>query len=214
MRVLTLLATASLTAALAGADAVAAKPTAAEQAQATVVTVSLSEYGIKLSKSVIPTGAVTFRVVNNGKAKHAFRAAGRATPMLRPGQAARLTVEFTKPGTVTLVCTVSGHARRGMTRKLTVAAPAAQHTVVSVSMFEMGFKLTRTDVPRGTVEFRVLNDGKLPHDFRISGKGTPMLKAGERATVTVSFPTAGAFSFVCTVEGHAGAGMVGKLTVR
>ncbi|HUP31868.1 MAG TPA: cupredoxin domain-containing protein [Gaiellaceae bacterium] len=115
---------------------------------------------------------------------------------------------------MTLLCTVRGHGRKGMTRKLTVAAPAAQATVVTASMFEMGFKLSRTTVPPGTVEFRVVNDGKLPHDFRIGGKGTPVFAAGGRATLTVAFPKPGTFTFVCTVEGHAAAGMVGKLIVR
>jgi uncharacterized cupredoxin-like copper-binding protein len=93
------------------------------------------------------------------------------------------------------------------------AAPAAT-TVVNVSMYEMGFKLSKRIVPRGTVLFRVVNSGEVEHDFRITGKGTSMLDAGERATLKVVFKKRGKFSFLCTVEGHAVAGMIGKLTVR
>lgn len=205
---------AALVAALVDGGTGGAQPAASELTQATVVNVSLYEHGIKLSKRTVPTGTVVFRIVNSGKIKHAFRAGGRTTPLLRPGQRATLTVTFAKAGTVTLVCTVKGHARKGMARRLTVATPALQETAVDVSMFEMGFKLSRSEVPPGTVVFRVVNDGKVPHDFRISGKGTPMLGPGGRATLTVAFPQPGSFTFVCTVEGHAGAGMVGKLIVK
>lgn len=95
----------------------------------------------------------------------------------------------------------------------TPAGVAAESQVVTVSMYEMGFKLSASRVQTGTVTFRVVNDGKVVHDFRINGKGTPVLGPGEQATLTVDFPQPGTFSFVCTVEGHASAGMVGKLVV-
>ncbi|HSG12468.1 MAG TPA: cupredoxin domain-containing protein [Gaiellaceae bacterium] len=95
----------------------------------------------------------------------------------------------------------------------TPAGVAAESQVVTVSMYEMGFKLSASRVQTGTVTFRVVNDGKVVHDFRINGKGTPVLGPGEQATLTVDFPQPGTFSFVCTVEGHAAAGMVGKLVV-
>lgn len=95
-------------------------------------------------------------------------------------------------------------------RPTTATAP----TVVSVSMYEMGFKLSKRVVHPGVVVFRVVNDGAVEHDFRIRGQGTPMLGSGERATLRVRFPRRGTYRFVCTVEGHAAAGMVGKLIVR
>lgn len=94
-----------------------------------------------------------------------------------------------------------------------VATPSAKTTVVNVSMFEMGFKLSKRTVPRGTVVFRVANNGHAEHDFRITGKGSPVLQAGERATLRVVFKKRGKFTFICTVEGHALAGMIGKLSV-
>jgi nitrite reductase (NO-forming) len=96
----------------------------------------------------------------------------------------------------------------------------AKRTVVTVSMYDMGFKLNKSVVRPGTVVFRTVNDGAVDHDFRIkglgtpSGLGTPMLGSGERSTLTVRFPKVGRFAFVCTVPGHAAAGMKGKLTVK
>lgn len=199
---------------LVAVGAVAAQPATSAEAKATVVNVLLYDKGIKVSKRTAPTGTVVFRVVNKGKLKHGFRAGSRAIKLLRPGQRAKLVAQFPKAGVVSLKCTFRGHARKGMIGKLKIADPAPQRTVVDVSMFEMGFTLSKPAVVRGTVEFRVVNDGKLPHDFRITGKGTPVLPAGGRATVTVEFPQPGAYTFVCTVQGHAEAGMVGKLIVK
>lgn len=94
------------------------------------------------------------------------------------------------------------------------SASNVRTTVVRVSMYEMDFKLSKRVVRPGWVVFKVVNSGKLEHDFRLNGKGTPMLGAGERATLKVRFPKRGTFTFLCTVEGHAGAGMIGKLIVR
>lgn len=94
------------------------------------------------------------------------------------------------------------------------AAPQPQTTNVTVSMFEMGFKLSATVVPRGTVVFKVVNDGKVEHDFRIGSKGTEYLDSGESETLTVELLKPGKFTFLCTVSGHAGAGMIGTLTVK
>ena len=94
------------------------------------------------------------------------------------------------------------------------AAPKPQTTEVTVSMFEMGFKLSATVVPRGTVIFKVVNDGKVPHDFRIGGKGTEYLDSDQSETLTVGLAKPGQFTFLCTVSGHAGAGMIGTLTVK
>lgn len=100
---------------------------------------------------------------------------------------------------------------------LAMAGPTtteARRTVVTVSMYEMGFKLSRSVVRPGTVVFRTVNDGAVAHDFRIKGIGTPMLGSGGRATLTARFVRPGRYTFICTVPGHAAAGMKGKLTVK
>ena len=77
----------------------------------------------------------------------------------------------------------------------------------------MGFKLSVMTVPHGTVTFNVRNDGQVEHDFRIEGKGTAVLQPGESESLVVPLPKPGKFTFLCTISGHAGAGMIGVLAV-
>lgn len=48
----------------------------------------------------------------------------------------------------------------------------------------------------------------------LSGANSGIVAAGESKTFTFTAPPAGSYTFVCTVEGHAAAGMVGTLTVQ
>jgi nitrite reductase (NO-forming) len=93
------------------------------------------------------------------------------------------------------------------------ASVAKVTTKVTVSAAEFKFKLSRTSVPVGTVIFTVVNKGKIAHDFKINGKKTPLIKPGKKATLTVVFKKAGKFAYLCTVPGHAAAGMKGVLGV-
>jgi uncharacterized cupredoxin-like copper-binding protein len=100
-----------------------------------------------------------------------------------------------------------------------VAAPAlgarthAATTAVTVTATEFKFKLSKLSVPHGTVVFTVANKGKIPHDFKINGKKTSLIKPGKSAKLTVTFK-AGKFKYLCTVPGHAALGMKGTLTVK
>jgi uncharacterized cupredoxin-like copper-binding protein len=58
-----------------------------------------------------------------------------------------------------------------------------------------------------------VNRGKVRHDFRILGKKTKSLAAGTRQKLTVTFRRAGRYQYVCTLPGHAAAGMKGTFTV-
>jgi len=40
-----------------------------------------------------------------------------------------------------------------------------------------------------------------------------MIEPGQSATLSVKFATPGKYTFICTVEGHQEAGMIGVLTV-
>ena len=79
-----------------------------------------------------------------------------------------------------------------------------------------------------TVNFT--NEGALEHDWMLVDNGTDVnaltaedalsaeahsgvLPAGESKTFTFTAPAAGTYQIVCTVPGHAPAGMVGTLTV-
>ncbi len=78
---------------------------------------------------------------------------------------------------------------------------------------EFHFTLTKKTVPKGTVTFLVINKGNLPHDFKINGHKTKLLSPGQAQTLKVTFLKAGKYPYLCTVTGHAAAGMKGTLTV-
>jgi uncharacterized cupredoxin-like copper-binding protein len=101
---------------------------------------------------------------------------------------------------------------------LVVAAPIAARpsgataTTVTVTMKEFKFTLSKTRVPHGTVTFKLVNKGKLKHDFKISGKKSKLISPGKSGKLIVTLKK-GKLAYVCTVPGHAAAGMKGKLTV-
>src|SRR4051812_2311984 len=102
---------------------------------------------------------------------------------------------------------------------------AATITVTAGKPSEFGFKLSTKTVAHGAVTFSVTNGGAIPHTFKVcskatkiaanscAGKGTPMLSAGQKATLKVTFLKAGTYEYVCTVPGHAAGGMKGLLKV-
>jgi uncharacterized cupredoxin-like copper-binding protein len=85
---------------------------------------------------------------------------------------------------------------------------AVAATTVGVTGKEFSFTLTRKSAPHGTVTFRFTNKGKLKHDFKIAGKKTKLLSPGKSATLTVTLKK-GTYPYICTVPGHAAAGMKG-----
>jgi uncharacterized cupredoxin-like copper-binding protein len=77
------------------------------------------------------------------------------------------------------------------------------------------FKITvsKKTIAKGVTTFKVTNKGAISHDFKIAGKKTVMLKTGKAATLKATLK-AGKYAFLCTVPGHAAAGMKGTLTVK
>jgi uncharacterized cupredoxin-like copper-binding protein len=78
---------------------------------------------------------------------------------------------------------------------------------------EFRITLSKKTVPKGTVNFLVINKGALPHDFKINGHKTKLLTPGQAQTLKVTFLKTGKYPYLCTVTGHAAAGMKGILTV-
>ena len=78
---------------------------------------------------------------------------------------------------------------------------------------EFKFVLSKRRAPKGTVFFKVTNKGRLAHDFKINGKKTRLLQPGKSTTLKVVFSKAAKFRYLCTVPGHAAAGMKGTFTV-
>jgi len=82
--------------------------------------------------------------------------------------------------------------------------------------------------PSGSVTFKVTNKGALPHNFKIctspttstsaklitcNGTSTKLLKPGQSTSLTIIFKQRGKYEFLCTVAGHAAAGMKGLIGV-
>ena len=92
------------------------------------------------------------------------------------------------------------------------AANATTHITVAASEFK--FVFSKRSIPAvGTVIFTVVNKGKISHDFKIGGKKTKTLNPGQSATLSVKFTKKGHYAYVCTIPGHAGAGMKGTFSV-
>jgi uncharacterized cupredoxin-like copper-binding protein len=105
----------------------------------------------------------------------------------------------------------------------------AHATTVNVAVNKSNdfkFVLAKKSVPHGTLKFVFANNGQLPHDFKLctsnkggtanacAGKVTKIVSPGQKATLSVSVAKAGKYEYLCTVPGHAAAGMKGLLTVK
>jgi plastocyanin len=200
------------------------------------VTVTMTEFKFKLSKTKINVGTVIFTVVNRGKIAHNFKINGKVTRHLAPGQKVTLKVVFKKKGNYAYLCTLTGHAAAGMKGKLAVGVKPAPpvttttsgggggtkatctsptSTTVSVDEFEYGFTLSSTSVPCGTLTFNQSNSGSMTHNFNIEGVNGAvgkLIDPGQTTSFTVSLAP-GKYTYVCDVSGHIEAGMIGTLTV-
>ncbi len=103
---------------------------------------------------------------------------------------------------------------------------AATVAVTAGKPTEFRFTLLPKTVAHGTVTFKVTNKGNLPHDFKVcsaaaktaaaltcAGKAAALVSPGSSATLKITFKKAGTFEYLCTVTGHAAAGMKGLLKV-
>ena len=92
---------------------------------------------------------------------------------------------------------------------------AATATTVQVKGGEFFFRLsTKSAAKPGKVTFSFKNIGHVRHDFKIDGKKTPLIQPGKTAKLVVSFKKKGTYRYLCTVPGHAEAGMKGVFKVR
>ncbi|MBA3348491.1 MAG: cupredoxin domain-containing protein [Actinobacteria bacterium] len=94
------------------------------------------------------------------------------------------------------------------------SATATTIAVTTGKPSEFKLTLSKKTIAKGVTTFKVVNKGAISHDFKIAGKRTPILKTGKTATVRVTFSKAGKFPYLCTLPGHAAAGMKGVLVVK
>lgn len=91
---------------------------------------------------------------------------------------------------------------------------SASRVTIRVVANEWSFKLSKRTVPAGsTVVFKVVNKGKIAHDFKIAGKKTKLLQPGKSQSLVVKFPKKGKKAYICTIKGHARLGMKGVFGV-
>jgi len=119
----------------------------------------------------------------------------------------RIALFFVMAATAALAWSLPAVAQTSSVKATTVKVTAGKPS-------EFKFKLSTTSVKHGAVTFVVTNGGTLPHDFKIAGKKTPLLSPGKSAKLSVTFKKAGKYPYLCTVSGHAAAGMKGTLTVK
>lgn len=87
------------------------------------VEVTLTEYAIEIPHEV-PTGTITFALVNEGDEIHSFQIEGQGISdglpdYLEPGQAGLVEVTL-GPGIYEVFCPIGDHAEQGMAATLTV----------------------------------------------------------------------------------------------
>jgi outer membrane protein assembly factor BamB len=87
-------------------------------------------------------------------------------------------------------------------------------TAIQVKGGEFFFRLsTKSAKKAGKVTFVFKNIGHVAHDFKINGKTTPLIQPGQTTNLVVTFKKKGKYPYLCTVPGHAEAGMKGVFTV-
>ena len=108
--------------------------------------------------------------------------------------------------------------------------PAPVADVLHVKARDLNFDQTQLAVPAGAeVTLNLTNEGSLEHNWvlvheeaelatttpadAINQAASEVLAGGKSTTLTFTAPEPGSYQYVCTVPGHALAGMVGKLTV-
>jgi nitrite reductase (NO-forming) len=111
---------------------------------------------------------------------------------------------------------------------LPVASPPSPTDLVAVTAgapAEFVFTLSQANVTSGPVSFEVRNAGVLPHDFAVcsvptttlltscEGTKTALIPPGASATLSTTFTGPGTYEYLCTVPGHAPAGMKGTFAV-
>jgi uncharacterized cupredoxin-like copper-binding protein len=95
------------------------------------------------------------------------------------------------------------------------ATATTQKTIVTVKATNALKFILSTKTPKaGVVVFKVTNTGSIPHDFKIAGKKTPMIAGHKTATLTVTLKKGKKYPYLCTVPGHAAAGMKGVVTAK
>jgi len=148
----------------------------------------------------------------DGKEVVAFYAAGSALAGSAHGDDLWLFGLDGKLGPAGSASSTGAKAHAGEKQAPKTKAPANTSTV-NVSATEFKFALSTQTVKAGTITFKLTNNGGIPHDLSINGKQTPNIDPGATTTLKVTFTKPGNYPYLCTIPGHAEAGMKGVLKV-
>jgi plastocyanin len=96
------------------------------------------------------------------------------------------------------------------------ALPVAGAPTIEVEATEFAFQPDRLVIDAGgTVNLTLVNRGGLVHDLSIPELDVHLVAASEETTTTgLEVSEAGEYPMVCTVPGHAEAGMIGLIVVQ
>jgi nitrite reductase (NO-forming) len=95
----------------------------------------------------------------------------------------------------------------------TLDGQVAAANTVEIHAFDLGFKPSELSVAAaGPTAIKFVNDGSALHDLTFADGTKISAGAGTTATGTVNVPTAG-ISFLCSIPGHAAAGMTGAIAI-
>ena len=105
-------------------EAASGGSTATTSSAAQKITVTETEFKIKLPKTTFAPGTYLFAVANNGKLQHNLTINGpggkEATPTIAAGSRGSVTASLLK-GTYDFYCSIPGHKAAGMDVKVTVS---------------------------------------------------------------------------------------------
>lgn len=96
------------------------------------------------------------------------------------------------------------------------SVPDADTTVFDVEAVDVSFNPDEFTIPADTdVTIEFVNTGAMQHDWVVeeTDVASSLLSRGQGETLTVNLP-AGEYTYICSVPGHAPAGMVGTLIVE
>ncbi|HUG31238.1 MAG TPA: multicopper oxidase domain-containing protein [Candidatus Limnocylindria bacterium] len=85
---------------------------------------------------------------------------------------------------------------------------------IELNAVDIAFEPAHVVVPKaGRYEIELANTGAIVHDITFADGTQAVAAAGETSTVTVDVP-AGGLTFICSVPGHADAGMTGDIMIE
>ncbi|MFL5845754.1 MAG: c-type cytochrome [Solirubrobacteraceae bacterium] len=93
------------------------------------------------------------------------------------------------------------------------AAENGKLTIPADPNGQLAFVNAAATAPAGQIQIVMPNESGVQHNIAIEGKGQGEIVDKGESTFTAQFEP-GVYTYICEVEGHAAAGMKGKLTVK